>query len=149
MMWERGWVLVLLSVLAAAANLALGNGWPAAAGAGIAVLVFGELAWRFTVSRQRHPYKQPVRPRKEVSAPPPRVKPDRPGGSDRLERWEWDEVGIGIATMALGLGALVIPPNIPIIGNIPSWVGLGVAAIGLAFCLLSAGTYLLQLLGRR
>jgi DNA-binding CsgD family transcriptional regulator len=71
---------------------------------------------------------------------------DQPTHAQRhRERWEWvAEVGTGIAIMALGLGALALPPNTRYVGT-PSWIGLSLVAFGLAVCLLSTSTYAWEL----
>ena len=72
--------------------------------------------------------------------------PDPPTHAQRhRERGEWvAEVGTGIAVMALGLGALALPPTTPYIGT-PSWFGLSLIALGLAICVLSTSTYAWEL----
>jgi hypothetical protein len=148
-MWERSWVL-LLAVLAVGANLGLGNGLPAAIGAGAAVLLFGEIAWRFAARHRRSGRKPSGRQSKGAASPAAQIVSPPHSGRIRIrERWEWvAEVGTGVAIMALGLGALALPATTPVIGT-PSWVGLGLIALGLAVSLLSTGTYFRDRLGRQ
>jgi hypothetical protein len=67
----------------------------------------------------------------EMFGEPPRKK----------QRWEWiAELALGVATFFGGVGVLIAPTG-SLIGPYRDYIGLGLAAIGLLFCVISTSAY--------
>ncbi len=55
------------------------------------------------------------------------------------------ELGTGIGLVALGIAILTVPRSTPLIGGLPAWVGSTIGALGLVLCVLSIGTFAVEL----
>jgi len=52
-----------------------------------------------------------------------------------------EEIGTGVAVMALGLGILTLPPETPLVGGWRDWIGLCLLIGGLLFSTVSIAMY--------
>jgi hypothetical protein len=57
------------------------------------------------------------------------------------------ELGTGVGVVAVGIALLALPQKTPLIGGLPTWVGLGIFFLGLFLILVSTGTFIYERVG--